>query len=134
MMGRLLELQEQWRCIFSMRSHHWRRVGSRATTRTSTRQGRSGTTSSPLPFTANSEGHRHLPSKETQTTIDFNPFLLLNLIILYFPSSSRFVFLYWWQIRPLVLSPNLLRGVESIKKSQLMRKGAICEWESRVGC
>jgi len=49
-------------------------VGSRAATRTSTGRARSGMTTSALPFPTGDEGHRHLPNKETQTTIDFNLF------------------------------------------------------------
>jgi hypothetical protein len=57
----------------------------------------------------------------------FNRFLLLDLTILCLLSSSWFVSLYWWQIQPLVRSPDLLCGVEPMKKSRLMRKGTICE-------
>jgi hypothetical protein len=58
----------------------------------------------------------------------FNHFLLLNLTILYLLPSSRFVSLYWWQIQPLVRGPDLLLGVEPMKKSRLVRKGTICEF------
>jgi len=49
-------------------------VGSHAAARTSTGRAQSGTTTSPLPFPTGDEGHRNLPSKETQTTIEFNLF------------------------------------------------------------
>jgi hypothetical protein len=48
----------------------------------------------------------------------FNHFLLLDLTILGLLSSSGFVSLCWWQIWSLVHSPDLLRGVEPMKKSR----------------
>jgi hypothetical protein len=58
-----------------------------------------------------------LQQKENaQTAMGFNRFLFLDLTILCLFSSSRSVSLYWWQIRPLVHGPDLLRGVEPMKK------------------
>jgi hypothetical protein len=71
----------------------------------------------------------HLQQKENaQTTMGFNRSLSLDRTILYLLSSSRFVSLCWWQIRSLARGPDLLHGVEPMKKSRLTRKGTICEF------
>jgi len=89
---------------------------------------RGSLTPSTLHFPAGGEESRHQQQKENaQTAMGFNRFLLLDLTILCLLSSSRFVSLCWWQIRPLVRGPDLLRAVEPMK-SQLMRKGTICEF------
>jgi len=77
------------------------------------------TASSLLAFPTCDEEICHLQQKENaQTTMGFNCFLLLDLTILGLLSSSWFVSLCWWQIWPLVHSPDLLRGVEPMKKSR----------------
>jgi len=67
------------------------------------------TASSPLPFPAGGEEICHLQQKENaQTAMGFNRFLPLDRTILCLLSSSRFVSLCWWQIRPLARGPDLL--------------------------
>jgi hypothetical protein len=76
-------------------------------------------TSSLLPFPASGEEICHLQQKENaQTVRGFNRFLPLDRTILCLLSSSLFVSLCWWQIRPLAHGPDLLRGVEPMKKSR----------------
>jgi hypothetical protein len=58
----------------------------------------------------------------------FNRSLSLDRTILCLFSSSGFVSLCCWQIRPLAHGPDLLHGVEPMKKSRLMRKGMIYEF------
>ncbi|KAL9406855.1 hypothetical protein Peur_003827 [Populus x canadensis] len=58
----------------------------------------------------------------------FNRFLPSDQTVLCLLSSSRFVPLCWWQIRPLARGPDMLHGVEPMKKGRLMRKGTICEF------
>ena len=84
--------------------HRKNRTGSR----------KSGSASSPLPFPAGGGSFSHLQNIKSQP-VDFIFIFLFFLCLL---SSSRFVSLCWWQIRPLVHGPDLLRGVEPMKKSR----------------
>jgi hypothetical protein len=52
MLGRLLDLQEQWQHFFSTRHRQWGRVGSRATANNAQEAGGLGPTSSLLPSLA----------------------------------------------------------------------------------
>jgi hypothetical protein len=80
-------------------------------------------------FLAGGEEICHLQQKENaQTTMGFNRSFSLDRTILCLFSSSRFVSLCWWQIWSLARGPDLLHGVEPMKKSRLMRKGTICEF------
>ena len=120
---------EQWRRVFSMGHRHWRRVGSRAAARKSRQLRGFVTASSILPFPVGGEEICHLQQKENaQTIMGFNRSLSLDRTILCLLFSSWFVSLCWWQIRPLARGPDLLHGVEPMKKSQVTRKGTICEF------
>jgi len=50
MLGRLVDLQEQWRHFFSTRHRHWRRMGSRAAADNAQEAGGSGLSFLPSSF------------------------------------------------------------------------------------
>jgi hypothetical protein len=88
MLGRLLDLQEQWQHFFSTRHRQWGRVGSRAAANNAQEAGGFGPTSSLLPSLASGDKQTKQRKRNKQTIL-FG-FRSVQSLLFSFPPSLFF--------------------------------------------